>query len=193
MSNPLTRGDSVAAPDARGRFRRATVSIVAAVIGVTFITQTADAHVTLEKREAPANATEKLVLRVPHGCEGAPTITVRVRIPDHVTNVKPQPKPGWQLTTVKGKLATPIKGDHGETIGETVREIQWSGGRLEDSHYDEFAFRAALPNLPGTVLYFPVVQECESGVNRWIEIPEPGKSRGDYKQPAPELRLLPKP
>jgi len=36
------------------------------------------------------------------------------------------------------------------------------------------------------------VQECERGVHRWIEIPAAGKSRGDYKEPAPFLRLTPR-
>jgi uncharacterized protein YcnI len=38
-----------------------------------------------------------------------------------------------------------------------------------------------------------VVQECEKGFHRWIEVPEDGKSRRDYNEPAPELKLLPKP
>jgi uncharacterized protein YcnI len=151
----------------------------------------ASAHVTLETRDYPAGSTAKLVLKVPHGCEGAPTVSLRVRIPDDVLNVKPQPKPGWQLTTVKGKLAKPITGEHGETITESVREVQWSGGRLEDRFYDEFVFRVKLPDHPGETIYIPVVQECDKGVNRWIEIPEAGKSRRDYKHPAPELHLLP--
>jgi periplasmic copper chaperone A len=49
-----------------------------------------------------------------------------------------------------------------------------------------------LPNKPGETLYFPTVQECERGVHRWIEIPAAGRSRGDYKEPAPFLKLLPK-
>jgi periplasmic copper chaperone A len=37
-----------------------------------------------------------------------------------------------------------------------------------------------------------VVQECETGVNRWIEIPADGKSAHDLKEPAPGVKLLPK-
>jgi uncharacterized protein YcnI len=37
-----------------------------------------------------------------------------------------------------------------------------------------------------------VVQECEKGVHRWIEIPAAGKSSSDYPEPAPALKLLPK-
>ncbi len=61
------------------------------------------AHVTLESKEAPPNSSYKAVLRVGHGCEGKPTTAIRVQIPDGVIAVKPMPKPGWQLDTVKDK------------------------------------------------------------------------------------------
>ncbi|MBL8670589.1 MAG: YcnI family protein [Alphaproteobacteria bacterium] len=146
------------------------------------------AHVTLESREAPAGSYHKVVLRVPHGCKGSPTLKVRVRVPDGVTGVKAQPKPGWELATVKGKLAKPVDDGHGGQITEGVNEVTWSG-RLLDEHYDEFVMRVKLPDAPDAVLHWPVVQECEVGVHRWIEIPAPGKSADDYPEPAPALRL----
>ncbi len=96
-------------------------------------------------------------------------------------------------STYRAVLKIPLKGEHGAQITEGVREIDWSGGKLPDDFYDEFVFIAGLPANAGATLYFPVVQECESGVNRWIEIPEAGKSPHDLKQPAPHLRLLSKP
>jgi uncharacterized protein YcnI len=152
----------------------------------------ASAHVTLDPPHAAADSYFKVNVRVPHGCEGSPTLRVRVRIPDGVLGIKPQPKPGWEVSTVKAKLAEPIKDSHGRTITEVVREVVWSGGKLLDEHYDEFGIHMKLPDKPNTVLYFPAVQECEKGVHRWIEIPEPGKTARDYKEPAPALRLGPK-
>jgi uncharacterized protein YcnI len=166
----------------------ATTFFTTALVGAA-----AHAHVTLENRSAPAGSSYKAVLRIPHGCEGAPTVRIRVRIPDGVLNVKPMPKSGWTVATTKEKLAKPLILDHGREVTETIREVSWSGGKLPDDNYDEFIFRAELPDKPGVTLYFPVVQECETGVNRWIEIPEQGKSRNDYAEPAPELKLLPKP
>ena len=61
------------------------------------------AHVTLENQSAPVGATYKAVLRLPHGCKGAATTKVRVQIPEGLIAVKPMPKPGWTLETVKGK------------------------------------------------------------------------------------------
>lgn len=149
------------------------------------------AHVTLDPPHAAADSYFKLNVRVPHGCEGSATLRVRVRIPDGVIDVKPQPKAGWALSTVKTKLDPPIKDSHGRETTEVVSEIVWSG-KLLDEHYEEFGIQMKLPDKPDTLIYFPTVQECEKGVHRWIEIPEPGKKWGDYKSPAPVLKLGPK-
>jgi uncharacterized protein YcnI len=164
------------------------VSTLAAIVAVP-----AFAHITLETQQAVAGSYYKAVVRVPHGCDGSPTTRIRVRVPDGAIGVKPQPKPGWELTTVKGKLAQPFDDGHGNKITEGITEIVWSGGRLLDEHYDEFAFRMQLPRTPNVTLYVPVVQECEKGIHRWIEIPAAGKSADDYKEPAPGIKLLPRP
>jgi uncharacterized protein YcnI len=152
----------------------------------------AQAHITLETKEAPVASTYKAVLQVGHGCEGTATTTIRVRIPEGVIAVKPMPKPGWQLTTREGDYAKPYK-YYDETLTRGVTEIAWTGGSLPDAWYDEFIFRVRLPEgEPGTVVWFPVVQECEKGVHRWIEIPEAGRKPDDYKEPAPGVTLKPK-
>jgi periplasmic copper chaperone A len=173
-------------------FAYTRMAAAAAVLSTTLVGFAAEAHITLEAQSAPAGSSYKAVFRVPHGCEGTATVKIRIRLPDGVTNVKPQPKPGWEVSTVMEKLAKPMTLDHGRVVTETVREVDWSGGKLSDSFYDEFVLRAELPDKPGTTIYFPVVQECEKGVNRWIEIPEPGKTSREYKEPAPSLKLVPK-
>ncbi len=154
----------------------------------------ASAHVTLETQEAPVASTYKAVFRVGHGCEGKPTIKIRVQIPEGVIAVKPQPKTGWTLEKVKGKYEKSYD-YYGTPTNEGVKEIVWSGGSLADDEYDEFVLRAYLTGdlKPGTVLYFPVVQECPDGAaERWIEIPADGKVADDYETPAPGVKLLPK-
>jgi periplasmic copper chaperone A len=150
----------------------------------------AQAHVTLEAKEAVAGSTQKIVLRVPHGCDGKATNTVRVKVPDGMMSVKAQPKAGWTLTLVKAPLANPITDGHGNTVSEGVSEVVWSGGDLPDEFYDEFVLRGTLPKMAGAMLYFPVVQECPEGATaRWIEIPTAGQSAHDLKMPAPGLKL----
>jgi uncharacterized protein YcnI len=163
-----------------------------AAVFLCVLASAASAHSTLEVQEAPVKSTYKGVMRVPHGCEGAATLKVRIRIPEGVIAVKPMPKPGWQLETVKGPYARSYD-NHGTPVQEGVREIVWTG-RLLDEHYDEFVFRGSLTDSlqPGTMLYFPTVQECEGGkAERWIEIPAEGRKPDDYKFPAPGLKLLP--
>ncbi len=168
------------------------IRVVFAVAAFALLSSPVSAHVTLEQQEARVGQSYKGVLRVPHGCEGTATVTVRVRIPEGLIGVKPMPKPGWTLTTVTGKYPKAYKLFHRE-VAEGVTEISWAGGKLPDDWYDEFVFTGVLAGdlEPGKTMYVPVVQECEKGVHRWIEIPAAGKSRSDYPEPAPELKLLP--
>lgn len=163
-----------------------------ALTGAVVAGAPAFAHITLETREAPAGSYYKAVFSVPHGCAGSATTKIRVRIPEGVVGVKAQPKPGWKLETIKEKLAKPIAGEGGRTITEGVTEIAWSGGKLLDENFDQFVMQVRLPDTPATTLYFPVVQECEKGINRWIETPATGASGGEGKMPAPSLRLTAK-
>jgi uncharacterized protein YcnI len=169
--------------------RRLKIAAAAAAVSLAAC-GAALAHVTLEVREAPSASSYKAVLRVGHGCEHSPTISIRVQIPDGVIAVKPMPKQGWELATVVGDYAKPVK-YYDEVLTKGVKEISWTGGKLPDDWYDEFVFRAYLPDAPaGTIIYFPVVQQCEKGVNRWIEIPAAGKKADDYKEPAALLKLM---
>jgi uncharacterized protein YcnI len=150
------------------------------------------AHVTLERAQAPADSYYKAVLQVPHGCKASPTVAIRVRIPEGVTSVKPQPKPGWKLTITRAKLEQPVDAGHGRMVSERVSEVAWMDGLLPDEYFDEFKLVMKLPDRPGATLYLPVVQECKDGMTRWIETPDAGKPAAELKEPAPALQLTPR-
>ena len=76
---------------------------VTSVVSLLFASSFAIAHVTLETREAKAGTGYKAVLKVPHGCDGSATVKVRAQVPEGLIAVKPMPKAGWQLETVKGR------------------------------------------------------------------------------------------
>jgi uncharacterized protein YcnI len=164
-----------------------SATMVAALLSVVPVT-TALAHVTANPDEAPADSYFRTALRVGHGCSGSATTAVRVKIPQGVLSVHPQPKPGWKIEIKRRKLDQPVDVGHGRTIIETVDEIVWRGN-LPDAYFDEFGLSMKLPAQPNTTLYLPVVQECERGVERWIEVPAGGKPWGDYASPAPFIRL----
>jgi uncharacterized protein YcnI len=163
---------------------------------VMLAASSARAHVTLENRQATPGSFYKAVFAVPHGCSGSATVKIRVQIPEGVIAVKPMPKPGWNLDIIKGKYAAEYD-FHGARVSEGVKEVSWSGGKLADDNYDEFVVSSYLTGglKPSTTLYFPVVQECEQGVSRWIDIPVEGQAghSHDEKSPAPGVKLTPKP
>lgn len=163
-------------------------AMLAAVTGASF------AHATLEKGEAALGSTYKAVYRVPHGCEGKPTTTVRVQIPEGFIAVKPMPKAGWKLEKVRGAYAKSYD-YHGTPMTEGVKEVIWSGGSLPDDEYEEFILRGTLAGdfKVGEMLYFPIIQECPEGAaERWIETPAAGQSGDDLEMPAPGIKILEK-
>src|ERR1051325_4369860 len=90
------------------------------------------AHSTLETTQAPANSTYKGVVRVPHGCKGEATRTLRIQIPAGVFGVKPMPKAGWPLAVTRGAYAK-LYDLYGKPVAEGVKEIVWNGGELPDA------------------------------------------------------------
>ncbi|GGE37946.1 hypothetical protein GCM10011360_27200 [Primorskyibacter flagellatus] len=144
------------------------------------------AHATLEQKDAAAGTTTKITLRVPHGCAGEATHTVRLTLPDGFYAAKPMPKPGWTLSTAKGDYAVPYD-NHGTEMREGLREVVWSGGHLEDGWYDEFTVRGTFGAAiePGTVLYFPALQECAGGTADWTDT----TGSHDVPNPAPSITI----
>ena len=144
-----------------------------------FHAQFATAHVMLEDKQAPAGATYTATFRVMHGCDGSPTVRLTVQLPDGISNVEPQSKSGWTTATVK------------DATGTTQGAIEWLGGKLSGHDDNAFAIKLKLPDTPGKILYFPVVQQCEAGSEAWNQIPRDAADTTKYKLPAPSIRLTP--
>lgn len=142
-------------------------------LGVAFVAvcafcAPAFAHATLVVQHADIGKSFKAELRVPHGCDGEATHTVRVTVPEGFFNVKPQPIAGWTLKTVRAPYAKTYM-NHGREVSEGVTEIIWSGGNLANDWFEEFAFRGTFDaDLAPGAFYFPAVQECDNGVAEWI-------------------------
>jgi len=146
----------------------------------------ASAHVTLEQPQAAAGQAYKGVLRLGHGCDGgSPTTSFSVEIPNGLALVRPMPKAGWHLSVETAPYAQPIKA-HGKDITSGIKKITWSGGRVQDGEYDEFIFVGQLRDDADGPLYLPVVQTCEKGEWRWVDVPQAGQS---VQAPAPVLRV----
>lgn len=162
-----------------------------ALLAVPLVSGAANAHVSLERSEAARGTSYKAVLKIPHGCDGASTHTVRVEIPEGFISVKPMPKPGWKIDTVSGPYAKTYAFYHGKSLKEGVKEIQWSGGDLPDAYYDEFVASGFVAKEldPGSSLYFKVTQLCAKGELKWVEVPGPGVDAHDLEAPAAVLKI----
>ena len=157
-------------------------------------TNPALAHVTLAVPTATPGTGYKAVLRVPHGCDGAATTGIRVQIPEGYIAVKPMPKTGWSIAIKTGTYAQSYQ-LFGSAVTSGVTELDWTGGNLPDAYYDEFVMTGQIGgNLKvGSKLYFPVLQECGTTIERWIMIPAEGQAADDLKTPAPAVTLIPAP
>jgi hypothetical protein len=170
-----------------------TRSLTAAACAILLLAADAAlAHPSLQGREAPVGAPYRAIMSIPHGCDGSATVRLRVQIPEGVIGVKPMPKPGWAISTVRAPYARSYPLYHGQTLTEGVREIVWSG-HLADDFIDDFVFAGFLADtLPaGEMLYFPTYQQCEKGEWRWSEVPAPGQDAHALAMPAPAVKLLP--
>jgi uncharacterized protein YcnI/copper(I)-binding protein len=149
---------------------------------------TAHAHASLEKGEAMPGS-YKAVLKVPHGCDGQPTNTVRVDLPEGFIGAKPMPKAGWTLSVEKGDYAKTYK-LHGSDVSSGVTSVTWSGGNLPDEFYDEFAISGTLAGDEGQTLYFKARQLCDKGEVAWDEEPAAGQDPHSLDHPAPSVTIL---
>jgi uncharacterized protein YcnI len=144
------------------------------------------AHVTVDPKAAPAGSYAKLTFRVPHGCDGSPTVKLTVQIPEGVSSVKPQVHPGWKIKIQKKKPAKTAATHEAE---EAVSEVSWSDGELPDEYMDEFGLSVKLPAEEGQRLLFPVIQECKKGSMHWVSAQASGHGDHAERLAAPSLTL----
>jgi uncharacterized protein YcnI len=167
------------------RVRRAT-PLAVAVLATFALGMPTTAHVTIPEGEVPSGGTAVIHLRVGHGCEGLPTDTVEVRLPDGVVAGQPEYIPGWTVETEMVE-SEPYE-RFGETLTERVGVIRWSGGSLPDIAFLDFGLRATFLADAGSVLAFPVVQRCGDAEEAWIEPVVEGEAEPEH--PAPTLAVV---
>jgi uncharacterized protein YcnI len=165
-----------------------TIALVAALAALA-VPGVAQAHVFLEEDESPADGFPILEFVVPHGCDGSPTTSLTVQVPESVPSVTPEAVPGWDVSTKEGpKDEVEL---FGETITKGVSEVTWTatGEPLADDQLLRFGAEAKLPATEGETVYFPTIQKCEKGQTRWIQIPAEGESSEELEEPAPAVTL----
>ena len=159
--------------------------ILLVLAGALLAVPAASAHVTVNPRTVQADSFARFAVRVPDEAEDAQTIKVTVQLPESVSFVSFQPKPGWKRSVTMVKLDTPITNDEGETVTERISTVTWEGGQIAPGEFDEFGLSAKVPAAQGK-LVFPAVQTYSNGdVVRWIGDP-------DSDTPAPRVTVTPR-
>lgn len=169
------------------RISKLKTALAAAAISLMAFPAVAGAHVFVTPTDAPAGGFATLVFTIPHGCDGAATNQVSIKMPPEIVSATPQAVPGWEVKTKEGKLAKPVE-QEGETITEGVREVTWSGGPLPDGQFTDFGISVSFAGEAGDVAEFPTIQGCEGGKQvAWIQ---PTPASGDEPEhPIPAVML----
>ena len=135
----------------------------------------ASAHVTVTPTDTAAGSYSVLTFSVGHGCEGSPTTTLTVDIPDEIQSVTPTVNPNWTIEKVAD--------------GERTSQVVYTAVTpLVDGYRDTIALQMPLPeDGAGTTLEFPVLQTCETGETNWNEPAVEGEEEPEH--PAPSITV----
>ena len=141
----------------------------------------APAHVTLPPGGATAGSDYEAAFRVGHACKGAASTTgIAVRLPAGFSFTDAQARKGWKLGVQKGG-------------GGREAEVRWTAesaqAALPAGERAEFVLRGKLPAAPG-VLWFKVLQTCDTGSADWAQVPAGGTSTQGLESPAARLDVL---
>lgn len=128
---------------------------------------TASAHTTARAEAGPDGSTA-VTWSFSHGCEGRPTIGLRVQVPSGAWGVIAADPPGWT-----------------STVSST--EIHWTGGSIPDGTSARFTAAMVLRDPAGSTVTMPAIQECTDGAElAWIASPTTGDGT-ESTRPAPTI------
>ncbi|WP_257455057.1 YcnI family copper-binding membrane protein [Archangium lipolyticum] len=161
-------------------------------VAVFLLCQTAQAHISVVSGPAFAGKSQELTFKVGHGCNGADTFRVEIRIPDGVTSVRP-------LDSVFGKAVVSKDAATGK-----VKSVTWTKAAADvlpgDTQLYKFTLSASLPDAPFTPLFFPTIQSCRAAdgtesTTEWVGT-TPHQHDGNTgttptEEPAPSVFLYP--
>ena len=160
--------------------------ILAVAAGALLAAGPAQAHVTLQPREAPADSFARLNVRVPNERDRASTEKVRLQFPPGFLAISYEPVDGWEIDVKTRKLDQPAE-LFGERVTEEVDEVSLTaqdGEAIRPGQFRDFGLSLRIPDTPNRTLTFKALQTYSNGeVVRWIGPP-------DSDEPAPQVRLI---
>lgn len=146
----------------------------------------ASAHVTVAPSTTEAGAYTVLTFAASHGCDGSPTTSFTISIPETIADAKPTVYDGWDVEKIEEELSEPITTADGVTLTKHVGKVVYTAKTpLEDGYRAAFEIQVQNPDTPGETLAFPTLQTCLEGATDWAELAAEGQDPHDLEAPAP--------
>lgn len=170
--------------------RRIALPAAAAAGALALAAAPASAHVTVTPSTTAAGSYAVLTFSAGHGCDGSPTTSIAIDLPEEVYAATPTRNPFWTVEKVMEQLEEPITDAHGNEVTERVDQVVYTARTpLPEGERDTFELSLQLPDAAGTTLAFPVVQTCEQGENPWTETAAEGQDLEELEFPAPLVTI----
>ncbi len=158
--------------------RTLTAGIIGGIVLAIGVPALASAHVGVSPDELTAGDHGVLTFSFSHGCDGSPTTSLRVTMPEGLASVAPTVDSDWEIAVERGDdglvsavtytAATPVPNDLRGAVSMAVG--------LDDSTPDTLAF--------------PVVQTCVDGSTEWTQLAEDGEDPHELDSPAPVVSVV---
>lgn len=161
----------------RSRSIRRGAVITALAAGLVLVPAAAQAHVGVSPDTVEPDGSAVLTFSFTHGCESSPTTALRITMPDGLASVSPTIDPTWDIAVERAEngLVSAVTYTALTPIPSDLRGAATMAVRLAE-------------DVPDT-LAFPVEQQCETGVEEWVEIAEDGADPHDLDSPAPVVTV----
>lgn len=158
--------------------RRGTIAAALAAGLVLGAPAAAQAHVGVSPDAVSPEGSAVLTFSFTHGCEDSPTTALRITMPDGLASVSPTFDALWDVAVERAEngLVSAVTYTAQAPVPHDLRGAVTMAVRLGEDAADDLAF--------------PVEQQCETGVNEWVEIAEDGQDPHDLDSPAPVVTVV---
>jgi len=137
----------------------------------------AQAHVGVSPDAVEPGGSAVLTFAFTHGCEESPTTALRITMPEGLASVAPTADSKWDIAVERA--------DNGLVSAVTYSAVTPIPSGLQGAA----SMAVQLGEDATESLAFPVEQQCEVGVNEWIEIADEGADPHDLDSPAPVVTV----
>lgn len=160
------------------RFTRRGIITAALAAGLVLAAPAvASAHVGVSPDAIEPGGSANLTFAFTHGCEESPTTSLRITMPEGLSSVAPTVDSNWDIAVEHA--------DNGLVSAVTYTAVTPVPNGLQATA----SMSVRLGDDAPENLVFPVEQQCETGVNEWIEVAEDGADPHDLDSPAPVVTV----